>query len=233
MLSSNITVPSSSEHQKVWDLLPWYVNHSLDSVEQDIVNKHVKTCITCRIELNQQQQVLAKIQQTDLLQQVSQVSFAQLRKRIEEQPSLYTLAKHNEPEKEPKFFSRQFLNFLKYTTLAASLLLLALPSMLHSLIDQSALTGNYRTLANSIDDERRGNRIHIIFADQVNSEQIEAILSNVSGHIVKGPSQKGVYEVQIGNQQTNSQIVKDTISHLRKNTSVVFAELAHGLPSSD
>ena len=233
MLSSNITVSSNSEHQKVWDLLPWYVNHSLDPAEQDIVNKHVKTCITCRIELNQQQQVLAKIQQTDLLQQVSQVSFAQLKRKIEEQPKFYTLTKHNEPKKEPKLFSHQFLSFLKYTALAASLLLLALPFMSDSRMDQSELTGDYRTLANSIAGEQRSNRIHIVFADPSNPEQIETILGNVSGHIVKGPSQHGVYEVQIGNQQTDSQEVKDAISYLRKNTLVIFAELAHGLPSSD
>lgn len=233
MLSSNIKVPNNSEHQKAWDLLPWYINHSLDPVEQDIVNKHIKTCITCRIELNQQQQVLAKIQQTDLLQQVSQVSFAQLRKRIEEQPSLYTLAKHNELKKEPKLFLRQFLNFLKCTALAASLLLLGLPFILDSLIDKPELKGDYRTLANSIEGKQRNNFIRVIFADQSNPEQIEAILSSVSGHIVKGPSQNGVYEVQIGSQQADSREVKDAISHLRKNTSVIFAELAHGLPSSD
>lgn len=233
MLSSNIKVPSDNEHQKIWDLLPWYVNHSLDPVEQDTVNKHVKTCITCRIELNQQRQVLEKIQQTDLLQQVSQVSYAHLRKRIEEQPARYLLANHNKSKKESKLLSRQFLNFLKYTALAASLLLLALPFMLDSLIDKPELTGDYRTLANSIEGEQRNNLIRIIFADQSNQEQIEAILSSVSGHIVKGPSQNGVYEVQIGNQQTDPHKIKDAISHLRKNTSIIFAELAHGLPSSD
>ena len=232
MLSSNIKVPNNSEHQKTWDLLPWYINHSLDPAEQDIVKKHIKTCITCRIELNQQQRVFEKMQQTDLLQQVSQVSFAQLKKRIEE-PKLYVLTKHNEPKKELKFFSHQFLSFIKYTALAASLLLLALPFMLDSLIDKPELKGDYRTLANSIEGEQRNNFIRVIFADQSNPEQIEAILSSVSGHIVKGPSQNGVYEVQIGNQQADSQEVKDAISHLRKNTSVIFAELAHGLPSSD
>jgi len=233
MLSSNIKASSNSEHQKVWDLLPWYVNHSLDPAEQDIVNMHVKTCITCRIELNQQQQVLAKIQQTDLLQQVSQISFAQLKRKIEEQPKLNTFSKHNEPKKEPKLFLRQFPSFLKYTALAASLLLLALPFMSNSLMDQSKLTGDYRTLANSIAGEQSNNRIHIVFADPSNSKQIEAILDNVSGHIVKGPSQHGVYEVQIGNQQTDSQEVKNAISYLRKNTLVIFAELVHGSPSSD
>ncbi|MBP6057680.1 MAG: zf-HC2 domain-containing protein [Nitrosomonas sp.] len=233
MLSSNIKILSNSEHQKVWDLLPWYVNYSLDPAEQDIVKKHIKTCVTCRIELNQQQQVFEKMQQTDLLQQVSQVSFAQLKKRIEEQPGPYVLAKHSEPKRQLKFFSHQFLSFVKYTALAASLLLLALPFMMDSLIDKPELTGDYRTLANSIESEQRNNFIRIIFADQSNPEQIEAILNSVSGHIVKGPSQNGVYEVQIGNQQTDSQEVKDAISHLRKNTSVIFAELAYGLPASD
>lgn len=231
MLPSNIKVSNNSEHQKAWDLLPWYINHSLDPAEQDIVKKHVKTCITCRIELNQQQQVFEKMQQTDLLQQVARVSFAQLKKRIEEHPKLYVLAKHNEPKKELKFFLHH--SFVKYTALAASLLLLALPFMLNSLIDNPELKGDYRTLANSIEGEKRNNFIRVIFADQSNPEQIEAILSSVSGHIVKGPSQNGVYEVQIGNQQTDSQEVKDAILHLRKNTSVIFAELAHGLSSSD
>ncbi len=230
MLSSNIKVPSNSEHQKVWDLLPWYINHSLDPVEQDIVKNHIKTCVTCRIELNQQRQVFNNMNKTDILQQVSQVSFAQLKKRIEEHP---TFAKHNEPQKELKLFSHQFLSFVKYAALAASILLLALPFMLDSLIDKPELKGDYRTLANPIQGEQRNNMIRIVFADQSNPEQIEAILSSVSGHIVKGPSQNGVYEVQIGNQQTNSQEVKNAISHLRKDSSVIFAELAHGLPSSD
>ena len=94
MLSSNIKVSSNSEHQKVWDLLPWYINHSLDPVEQDIVKNHIKTCVTCRIELNQQIQVVDNIQRTDLLQQVSQVSFAQLKKELKNAPHSLNITSH-------------------------------------------------------------------------------------------------------------------------------------------
>lgn len=233
MFSSNIKASNSNEHQGVWELLPWYVNHSLEPTEQDIVKKHIKTCVTCRIELNQQQQVFEKMQQIDLLQQVSQISFAQLKKRIEERPKFDVSAEHDKPQKELKHFSHQLVNFVKYTALAASLLLLALPFMLDSLIDKPELKGDYRTLANSVKGEQNNNFIRVVFADQSNPEQIEAILSSVSGHIVKGPSQNGIYEVQIGNQQTSSQEIKDAILHLRENTSVIFAELAHGSLSSD
>ncbi len=232
MLSSNSKIPSNSEHQHVWNLLPWYINNSLDPAEQDNVINHVRTCITCRIELNQQQQVFEKMQQTDLLQQVSQISFAQLKKRIEEQPKHYDFAKHHESKKEPKL-SPQFFGFVHYTALAASLLLMAMPFMLGSLIDRTDLKSDYRTLANPVESEPKNNVLRIVFEDQSNSEEIETILDKVSGHIIKGPSENGVYLVQIGNHQTNSQEIKDAISHLHKNSQVIFAELAHGLPTSD
>ena len=85
MSVTNIKETSGSEHQKVWSLLPWYVNHSLESVEHEFVESHVKACIACRIELNKQQQMFEKMQQTDYLQQVSMVSFAKLKERIGEQ----------------------------------------------------------------------------------------------------------------------------------------------------
>ncbi len=233
MLSTNIKTTNKDEHQKIWELLPWYVNHSLDPAEQDTVKKHIKTCIACRLELNQQQQLLDKMQQTDLLQQVSQVSFAQLKKRIEENHRPYILTQQNKSQKEGKLFSHQLFSVVKFTALAASLVLMALPFISDLLIEESNLTGEYRTLANPIQGEQKSNIIRIVFTERLSAEQVATVLSDVSGHIVKGPSQNGVYEIQIGNQQTDFQQVKEAISHLRNNKFVIFAELAHGLPVAD
>jgi|CXWL01.1.fsa_nt_gi hypothetical protein len=234
MASTEIKITNKSEHQEVWSLLPWYVNHSLDPAEQDLVRKHVTTCVTCRIEINQQQQLFEKIQQPDLLQQVSQVSFAQLKKRMKEQSKLRSVfAKQAKASQEQKLSSHQFLGFIKYTALAASLLLLAMPFMLNLPTDDPELKGDYRTLANPVEGEHKNNIIRIVFAEHSGTEQIETILNGVSGHIIKGPSENGIYEVQIGNRQANSLEVNDAISQLRKNSLVVFAELSHELPSSD
>lgn len=233
MVSSDSGISTRSEHQKVWDLLPWYINNTLDSVEQARVRNHVKFCITCRIELNQQQQLVEKMQQIDLLEQVSQVSFAQLKIKIEKQPNLYMLVKHHDAKKDLQFSSRQFLSFVQYTALAASLLLLSLPFMLGSLIDITELRSDYRTLANSVAGEESMNMLRIVFSDQSDQEQINAILSAVSASIVKGPSDNGVYLVQIGDQHTSSQDVKNAIAHLHNDTRIIFAELAHGLSSSE
>ena len=210
----NIKDTSSSEHQKVWSILPWYINHSLDLAEHEFVKSHVKTCITCRNELNQQHKLFEKMQQSDHLQQVSQVSFTQLKKRMVEQP---------EPKKILKLHSHQFLGFIKYIAIAASLLLLSTPLIFNSAVVEPELTGEYRTLANSTEKGPRNNIVRVVFLDQLDSEQIEALLNSVSGHIVKGPSNNNIYEIQIGHQQE----LTDAISYLRENSEVVFAEPAH------
>ncbi|MBL8496310.1 zf-HC2 domain-containing protein [Nitrosomonas sp. JL21] len=233
MFSSNDEISTRSEHQKVWNLLPWYINNTLDPVEQASVRHHVKFCITCRIELDQQQQLVERMQQIDLLEQVSQVSFAQLKMKIEKQPSVGTLTQPHEAKKDSKFFSQQFLSFVQYTALAASLLLLSLPFMLGSLIDRTELGSDYRTLANTVVGEESMNMLRVVFSDQSDPEQISAILNAVSAQIVKGPSDNGVYLVQIGDQLTHPQDIQTAIAYLHNDTRVIFAELAHGLSSAD
>lgn len=226
MLSINPQNTPKSDHQEIWNLLPWYVNRTLDIAERDIVKRHIKTCIACRIELDRQQQVFENIQQIDLLNQVSQVSYAQLKKRIKNHTEPDVVAIQNQPDKLSRFFTFERMGFFKYTALVASLLLLAVPFMLISSTDKPDFGSEYRTLANSSEGEPRNNVIRIVFADQSDSEQIEVILESISGRIVKGPSQNGVYEVAIGDQSVDTQKITDTVAQLRKNSRVIFAELA-------
>lgn len=232
MSSTMINTTGKNEHQKVWNLLPWYVNHSLDAVEKDRVRNHIRTCIACRIELQQQQQLFEEMQQTDLLRQVSQAAFAQLRKRIERQSVIRPFTRPNQLSGESKPSSGQSLGFVKQIALAASLLLLAMPFMLHLPAEQSALTAEYRTLASAPENTPAHNRVRIVFADQPDSKQIGAILHSVSGRIVKGPSENGIYEIQIGDRHTRPQEIDAAIAYLRNNTQVIFAERVQGSLSS-
>jgi hypothetical protein len=232
MSSTMINVTGKNEHQKVWNLLPWYVNHSLDAVEKDRVRSHIRTCIACRIELQQQQQLFEEMQQTDLLRQVSQAAFAQLRKRIERQSIIRPFTRPSQPSEESKLSSGQSPGFVKHTALAASLLLLAMPFMLHLPAEQSASSAEYRTLANAPENAPAHNRVRIVFADQSDPKQIGTILHSISGRIVQGPSENGIYEIQIGDRDTRPQEIDAAIAHLRDNTQVIFAERVQGLQST-
>lgn len=232
MSSTMINVTGKNEHRKVWNLLPWYVNHSLDAVEKDRVRNHVRTCIACRIELQQQQQLFEEMQQMDLLRQVSQASFAQLRKRIERQSVIRPFTRPNQLSEEFQPSSGQSPGFVKHTALAASLLLLAMPFMLHLPAEQSVSTAEYRTLANAPKNAPAHNRVRIVFADQSDSTQIGTILHSISGRIVQGPSENGIYEIQIGDRHTRPKEIDAAIAHLRNNTQVIFAERVQGLQST-
>ena len=95
------------------------------------------------------------------------------------------------------------------------------------------LSGEYRTLANATESMPK-NIARIAFVeDKLEPQQIEAIVHGVSGHIVKGPSNNGIYEIQIGNYETSQPVLDDAILQLRNNALVIFAEFSQGQSSSD
>lgn len=224
-------VTTENEHEKIWNLLPWYVNHSLDSVEQELVKNHIRNCITCRIELQQQRQLFDKMQQIEPLQQVSQISFAKLKKQIKTTPEPAVLAEHKRLEKLSTASFHRYSGATKYVALAASVLLLASPLMFTvqmEMLDMSESQAEYRTLADANTDVPR-NIARIAFVEeQLKPQQIEAILHDVSGRIVKGPFSNGIYEIQIGNHETSQEMLSDTILRLRNNSLVIFAEFVQG-----
>lgn len=219
------------EHQEVWELLPWFINQSLSAAEQTRVENHVRTCVTCRIELKQQQQVYENIQQADLLQQISKASFNQLKKRIEIQtPSQLADGRNKHALFQRPGFSFQFPDSAKYIALAASVLLLIMPLIFNVSHQEPELGNEYRTLSRSAaphQDNQHPNLVRVIFADETDPAQIHTIVNSVSGHIVNGPYKNGIYEIRIDNEQTYSREITDTIARLRNNANVIFAELAY------
>ncbi len=232
MLSDKTKFSSGTEHQKVWDLLPWYINRTLDTTEREIVHVHVKTCIACRIELNQQQLIYERIPQLGSTRQLSQVSFNQLKNRIAKRPQMYVVSQQEKRIEKLPSMSWRSVSFLKHVALAASIVMFALPFMLSSSIDYHSSGNEYRTLASATTGEQSQNILRIVFTDPLSPQKINTILDSVSGEILSGPSENGVYEVRIGNQQSSLQMVKAAITRLKNNQDVVFAEFAHGLPAS-
>lgn len=53
MMSNNNKYAETKPHQDVWELLPWYVNGTLDDTEREAVKQHISNCQRCETELNQ------------------------------------------------------------------------------------------------------------------------------------------------------------------------------------
>ena len=56
-----------SEHEVVWDLLPWYITGTLDAGEAARVRRHLAQCPTCQAELRQQSRLAEGIAEMSLL----------------------------------------------------------------------------------------------------------------------------------------------------------------------
>ncbi|MCB1950037.1 MAG: zf-HC2 domain-containing protein [Burkholderiales bacterium] len=234
-MSVNSKINSNHEHREVWSLLPWFINRTLNATEQARVESHIKTCITCRIELKQQRQVYDNIQQAELMQQMSNASFNQLKKRIETQPvSQLALFRKKLDNFQKLFF--QFPFSRKSFALAFGVLLVTTTFIFNAMHEQTLSENEYRTLAQSsapLQESKKPNLIRVIFTDETDAAQIDTIVSGVYGHIVNGPYKNGVYEILIDGEQKYSMETTDAISALRNNTHVIFAELAHVQLSSE
>ena len=216
-----------SEHQKVSMLLPWYVNKTLLSDENIQVKTHLKSCLICRIELTNLQKLSASIRQEDSFAPVAHASFLQLKNRIHK-----TEAQTREKNGmlDGLLACRQWFANLNPRSLAVFSPSFALASILvltYSLISPAffaekniSATSEFRTLSNTKRITVNENEIRLVFSSEITQKQIMQILASVQGEIVAGPNSQGVFRVRVG---TSKDVIK-TLSLLRNNTHVVFAE---------
>ena len=227
-MSVNSKIDNNREHREVWGLLPWFINRTLNAEEQARVESHIKTCLTCRIELKQQRHVYENIQQAELLQQMSSASFNQLKMRIDTQPVSQLASFGKILERFQRAFF-QFPDLRKHLALTFGIVLVTTAFIFNATLEMNLSDNEYRTLAQpseSLHESKNTNLIRVIFTDETDMAQIDTIVDSVYGHIVNGPYQNGIYEILIDGEQKYSMEATDVISELRNNANVFFAELA-------
>ena len=218
----------SPEHTETLLLLPWYVNKTLHKKELLLVEKHLKSCLLCKIELSNLQKLSTAMRQEDLLAPAAHASFLQLKNRI----------RNNQVSVKQKkgvipillairlwFSSFSSKNWgVAYPSIAlASLLLLTFSLIAPVFQTNNKNTGDvFYTLSSSKLNTYPQNEIRLIFSSETTQSEIIQILNSIQGQIVAGPTDKGLYRIRI-ERETIPNIAK-TISFLRNNKQIIFAE---------
>ena len=224
-----------SAHMEISLLLPWYVNKTLHGAEIELVENHLKVCLTCRRELATLHKLAAAVQQEGSIDSAAQASFSQLKKRIHS-------TVETSQEKAPKVVAlpdqRQWHSklWLEHFTLPRPALALAAVLLVSLLIPRFIDTGNsqmneYRTLSNAENPAVNKNTISVIFSNNTRQPQINEVIASVHGRIVDGPTAQGVYTVAIEGEPAPKNVL-DIVASLRKSANVIFAEPAYALLSS-
>lgn len=193
-------------HDEALALLPWYVNGSLSDAEHSGVERHVRTCLPCRVALQEQHHLAALLKQQPTVPLSADGGFERLLAKIDAQP----------PQLRPGV--QRLTRLATVTALAASL---ALAAWLLTLGTSSRDDATFVTATQTASDDLE---IDIVFAAEVREADKQALIQEI-GETMAGPSDFGRYRVRL--TEENSARVDAIVERLRADARVRFAARAY------
>jgi anti-sigma factor RsiW len=217
-----------NHHQKVWEILPWYVNGTLEGHEHELVARHILRCQSCADEVVRCQSIATAVRSAEKVARMpSPENLARLMERIDRKSTAAT------PEcwriRVREWIEKIRLAFQETPSLprwalaaeTAAIVLLAAAIMLQGSVAPSF----YRTLS----DEGSGPepaRVHlqVVFVDDITEREIRTVLSSIGATIVAGPTPMAVYTVALAADGKAPARTQETLALLRAHPKVRLAE---------
>lgn len=200
-------------HERVAELLPWYVNSTLSSEEQALVERHLTACHTCASEVRALSRIGDAIAAGAPAAPHPAASLARTMAaidRLERRPETW-LASWASAFRNP---SARFVRIALATQLAV-IVVLGVAVTLDRLADPA-----FGTFSGAAGDSA-GVRLTMMFAPTATEAAMRAVLQDVDADIVSGPSAAGVYVVRLRGPGSDAASVDRVIQKLRTNSSTV------------
>jgi hypothetical protein len=211
----------------IWELLPWYVNDTLNAPERNRVVNHIAECQLCEEEIGRCRTIAAAIRATDpATWSPSPDRVARMMARID--------GKSGAPSRRIGFrewFKKilvvfQETPFFLRWALAAETAVIVL--LIGTIVLQTPVTPSlvYRTLSDPGAGVERGRtHIQVIFADDMTEREIRTLLKDVGAGIVAGPTPIGLYTLAIAAESSETdRLIQETLTVLRAHPKVQLAE---------
>lgn len=220
-------------HERVWGLLPWYVNGTLPQRERERVEAHLEVCRRCQEE----EQVCRRT--AEAVQGAGEV--APTPHPVQLQRVLARIEESERAERTPRTLAWRlafpFRSLIEATprplrgALVAQVAIIILLAgvivwqKLHSGPQSVPAPAVYRTLSDAPPARGPVLRLRVMFSPQATERQIRELLLDVRGEITAGPSPLGVYTVEVPAGRDSLQAV---LARLRSESQVMLAEPAAG-----
>lgn len=182
-------------HRDVWELLPWYVNQTLEPAERERVEAHLATCITCRSEVVLLRQLERHVRDTDVLDDAVTRSLSAVRGRIAAAP------RGDAPGLRHRLAAagalwRRSPGAMKAVVATQTAVIVAGLGVLGTLPAASDRAPTFQTLSSDRSAAAPG-QLRVKVAEGVGESQLRALLVAQSLRIVDGPSPTGVYTLAV------------------------------------
>jgi anti-sigma factor RsiW len=205
--------PGDREHQAMTELIPWYLNETLDETTRSRLDRHLATCSRCRADVAFERTVQGSLAAQRAVEYLPAGSLKRLNATLDEL----------QPAKSPDSFSA--LRRPLRLAVAASIALLTLTVGLGVVnVGRLVLAGgkesaDYHTVTTSrvrSPDET----IRAVFAPAMTVAELQSVLDDAQLRIVAGPSEAGVYSLA----PTSTRPASSSLERLRQHAGVRFAE---------
>jgi anti-sigma factor RsiW len=220
----------ADRHSHVVELVPWYVNGTLDGRDREEVTAHLKECLACRQEFDQCQALVTAVRSA------ADAQWAPAPERLERLLASIELLEETNVRRVgwrarwragTEWLRDLFRSTPSPVRWALAVQAAALVLVVGLAVWPGALSSRapYRTLADG--DRRVGQAlIHVVFAEGISEREMRTLLERVQGKIVDGPSSVGLYTVEI-RARTPDQAMP-MVAILRGDPKVRFAEPVPG-----
>jgi anti-sigma factor RsiW len=197
-------------HEESLELLPWYVNGTLADAEHKGVERHLRSCLPCRVALQEQHHLAALLKRQPTVPLSAEGGFERLLAQID------AARQSPHPTSGPRV--RQLARLTTFTALAASL---AFAAWLVTVGTDSSREGSFVTATQS------GNgpvEIDVVFAAQVSEDDKRALIREIGG-VTSEPTETGRYRVRL--DAADSGRADELIERLRTDPRVRLAARAY------
>ena len=202
-------------HDAAWELLPWYVNGTLQASERALVDQHLRSCLLCHRELDEQQRLDELVRESETVRISPRSSFDTLMRRIDSSATA---------DSGRSFGYRA--RIMSWLPVAAALLAVGvvLVVLYSANPDRS---GDFRTLSSETPIlPSDATALQMVFAQHATEEEIRNLLAGIGGRIVDGPSGAGVYTIEL----LDGTVQPETLEQLRADERVRFIGQAYPAP---
>jgi hypothetical protein len=202
-------VSEPTVHARAFELLPWLVNGTLSGAEREAVEEHARACIACRRELKEQQRLLSALRARRTADVSAEAGFDRLERDL-----------------DPAVHARRWWRLRpRYAAIApfavSAAAGIAVLAILLWFTPLPQLDDSYTTLATP--PTSSAPVLDVVFAEDTTAAQMQALLDEIGGEIVAGPSELGRYSVRVPAARADADRWRELLDVLAADSRVRFA----------
>ena len=206
-------IPQSPSHETCFELLPWYLNQTLDASEHQAVEAHLVDCAACRDEVV----FLEELQSSARVVTPPPIGgrFDEVLSRIE----------------SPRIVSIRASPLVRWLVVGQAAAIVALMAVLLWSVADSP-PDSFRTLSDLGRAEPTDAVVlRVVFDERATEIDLRGLLESIDAQIVAGPNTAGAYTLRLGGEAVEGRAAAKLLERLRGDPLVRFAESVVVAPS--